>query len=406
MTKINFRRHLSALILIAVGVVFGALIYRMEPEPFDRNFSSKVLTYFFDPQPMVGPVADAIDTRTCPCRRQWNVCPCQSNGKYASVDEKYFLQLTPGRHVVPQQSENFNTRLDEATGYSEIKLANSSDRSSIRRTRSRKFEHGILEEYYVDYRVPTQSVRLLHARNPTEPKGLFVITIGSWSSPEHILGMREEDYHRRIGQYYFRKGYDIAAFEHGSNGTVETYLNVDAMLQGTQIYGVWARSVCDYLNANNLREEYKSIYFYGLSRGGRVAEYTAALCPGFTWVVVGDNLSADNYDAYFWNGDRTGGNLKYGAWYAHLLPIIGHTSLVDFILAAKSPVVYTRSAPNLEPVFALIRPYFSVSEQLRQYDRWRFVFKSGIGHKPELELMDLMLDGKWSEIEGRALTVN
>ena len=58
MTKINFRRHLSALILIAVGVVFGALIYRMEPEPFDRNFSSKLLTYFV----FINTVFVSIDT--------------------------------------------------------------------------------------------------------------------------------------------------------------------------------------------------------------------------------------------------------------------------------------------------------------------------------------------------------
>ena len=406
MTKVNFRLLLIALFLFTISAVFGALIYRLEPTPFDRNFSSKLLTYIFEPRPMVRPVADAIDTRTCTCRRQWDICPCQSNGKYGGVDEKYYSQLKFTGGVVARKSENFDSRLDRATGYSEIKLANTKEGGPIRRTRSRKFEHGTLEEYYVDYRVPMQSVRVLHARNPTEPKGLFVITTGSWSSPEHMLGMREEDYLRRIGQYYFRKGYDVAAFEHGSNGTLETYLNVDAMLQGAQIYGVWARSVCDYLNANNLREKYKNIYFYGLSRGGRVAEYTAILCPGFTWVAVGDNLRADNYHAYYWDADRTGGNRKYGAWYAHLYPLIGHASLVDFMLAAKSPMVYTRSLAKLEPVFEFIQPYFSISDQLRQEDLWRFVFKSGIGHKPELELIDLMLDGKWSEIEGRALSTN
>jgi hypothetical protein len=88
-------------------------------------------------------------------------------------------------------------------------LANSNGGNPIRRTHSRKFEHGTLEEYYIDYRVPMQSVRVLHARNPTESKRLFVLTTGSWSSPEHMLGMREADYHRSIGQYYFRKGYDM-----------------------------------------------------------------------------------------------------------------------------------------------------------------------------------------------------
>jgi hypothetical protein len=52
---------------------------------------------------MLKPVADAINTRTCTCRRQWDYCPCQSNGKYGGVDEKYYSQLKPDRGAVVQK---------------------------------------------------------------------------------------------------------------------------------------------------------------------------------------------------------------------------------------------------------------------------------------------------------------
>ena len=187
----------------------------------------------------------------------------------------------------------------EATGFEIIAPGRSHGPARIRTTRSGKFLQSRLEELLLEYDIPQNTVRAVYAHHAKPTRDLIIVTLGSWSRAEHVLGLRPEDYHRQIGRYYFEKGLDVLVFDHGLNGTIEAMQNVATLLQDTQIYGLWARSICDIMDALTLRDTYDRIVLYGLSRGGRVVEYTAAMCPGFAFAIVGDNLDQTGLQDYY-----------------------------------------------------------------------------------------------------------
>lgn len=399
-------RRICMVGLLAVGCVIGVLTYRLELDFRDGEVLGKVLKAVSDPRPATRPVHEAIDSRDCQCRRRWNTCPCGSDISIPSRGEDYYNALTDT--VRDRRYEDFPAALRAATGYENIKTAAGAQQgTAVRVSRERSYGAGTLQEVFLDYAVPAHRVRALFAQNPDKPKGLFILTLGSWATPEHLLDLRDDgDYHRDIGRYYFDRGYDVAVFDHGTNGSVESLLNVDAILQGTQILGLWARSVCDFLDDSNLRDRYQDIYLYGLSRGGRVVEYTAALCPGFTFAIVGDLFYPDSYDEYFWNSISTSDYLKFGAWFPHLKPIAGHHSMIDFLNASQSPIIYTTARENVENAIPALGDKFDLAGPLTKHDHRRLVFKSDIGHTPELELIDMMLAGAWREVPGVRLEPN
>ena len=73
------------------------------------------------------------------------------------------------------------------------------------------------------------------------------------------------------------------------------------------------------------------------------------------------------------------------------------------MLSAQSPMVYTRSEKKHREIRSAFERGFEWKEGVNSVAPWRLVFKSGIGHKPELELIDLMLSDRWTEIRGATL---
>ena len=68
-------------------------------------------------------------------------------------------------------------------------------------------------------------------------------------------------------------------------------------------------------------------------------------------------------------------------------------------------MVYTRAEDSFRRNLGVLAPDFQWHEGLGEFGKWRLVFKTDIGHKPELELIDLMLESKWGEISGLTLNV-
>lgn len=350
-------------------------------------------------------VADpAMVDASCLCPRRSDTCPCQSISRYPSYDFDFWKQLDglfPAHGL--GNSPGFEDRFRAATGYDRIRptVAEGGGRISFRQ--KARYLHGELREMIVAYERPLARVRALYAINPDFAKDLLILTPGSWTTSERMLGIGPEDYLRQIGKYYFERGTDVLAFDHGSNGTIESILNVRALLEGGQILGVWARSICDTLSGLELRKRYMRIWLYGLSRGGRVVEYTAISCPGFHFAVVEDLYSPDGFQEYFWAGPSATGNLKYGAWFGHLVPLVGHAAIADFMSAMKSPVIYTSARKNFDDSRDRLEMSFRWEEGLTGEAPIKLVFKSDIGHKPELALLDQMLAGRWSDIQGISL---
>ena len=56
------------------------------------------------------------------------------------------------------------------------------------------------------------------------------------------MGLKDEDYHLGMGRF-FEKGIDVVCFRHGSNGHIEALVNVIAIVEGAQVFGLWARSM-------------------------------------------------------------------------------------------------------------------------------------------------------------------
>ena len=332
------------------------------------------------------------------------MCPCETKSRHPSYDFELWKQLDGLRPVTDSGSiGDFESRLRRATGYHEIEPTLENGGAVVTVRHSVSFGKGKLRELIVSYNRPVADVRALHAVNDASATDLLVLTPGSWTNSERMLGIWPEDYLRRIGGHYFDRGQDILAFDHGSDGTVEAIMNFRAMIEGGQIMGLWARSICDTISNLGLRDRYKRIWLYGLSRGGRVVEYTAALCPGFHFAVVGDLYVPDNYESFYWRGASATGNLKYGAWFGHLIPLIGHSTTADFMAAAKSPIVYTSAQKNFVDSRPQLEHSFVWRDGLAKVGALRLVFKTGIGHTPEIELLDKMLSDRWSEIRGVTL---
>ena len=291
---------LAALIIIEAGIQLGATYARFGPQIHEGEVLALSSAILRGPDGLRRPVDPAIQTQSCRCRRMWDTCPCESTFRLPVSDHIVWDQL---QKLNPEFNRDINAefpaQLVEATGFEIIAPGRSHGPARIRTTRSVKFLQGRLEELLLEYDIPQNTVRAVYAHHAKPTRDLIIVTLGSWSTAEHVLGLRPEDYHRQIGRYYFEKGLDVLVFDHGSNSTIEAMQNVATLLQDTQIYGLWARSICDIMDALTLRDTYDRIVLYGLSRGGRVVEYTAAMCPGFAFAIVGDNLDQTGLQDYY-----------------------------------------------------------------------------------------------------------
>jgi hypothetical protein len=66
-------------------------------------------------------------------------------------------------------------------------------------------------------------------------------------------------------------------------------------------------------------------------------------------------------------------------------------------------MVYTSSEEQFRSMLPLFEKGFVWREGLDDSGRLRLVFKSHIGHKPEIELMETMMAGNWERLSGITL---
>ena len=242
-----------------------------------------------------------LQTSPCYCRIFDGVCACTSQFQNRSYDHDLWSQMEAIRSPqLPALSDVVET-IAVATGYDIIEPRRSEGGGLLETGGRTDYHDGELEELFLSYDKPHLTVRALYARHDTPAEDLFIITPGSWTSSENVMGLGRHDYHREIGKRLFNKGIDVIAFDHASNGQIEALMNVVALIEGGQITGIWSRSVCDLMDRLKLRAKYRRIVLYGLSRGGRTAEMISTLCSGISLAIVDDNFSDDEYTAYHWN---------------------------------------------------------------------------------------------------------
>ncbi len=302
------------------------------------------------------------------------------------------------------RTKGFHARLLAATGFETIEPRREDGGGIVKKGRSGPYLGGQLSELFIEYQKPQARVRVLFASHGEGAQDLLIVIPGSWGTSEHILGLRKEDYHRVVGRRFFEKGMDVAAFDQATNGLIEAWLNTLLKINEGQAYGLWARGICDLMDGAGYgwRQRYRRVFLHGLSRASRTVEYISALCPGFSMVFAEDNMDAD-YQRFFWGSPSASSHLKYGVWIDHLTPLIGQSSMADFILDAQSPMVYTSSEEQFRSMLPLFEKGFVWREGLDDSGRLRLVFKSHIGHKPEIELMETMMAGNWERLSGITL---
>jgi len=126
----------------------------------------------------------------------------------------------------------------------------------------------------------------------------IIILNGFTSSPEKMLGLQEPDYSNSIGKTFLDKGYDVIApfmFNHG-----ERLSNLGGLLSLSGTTLEWFEvnkvfSIIDLISDTN-KFNSKSIGIYGISGGGKIAIYAAAIDDRIKSVVasgiVQDQLSS------------------------------------------------------------------------------------------------------------------
>jgi hypothetical protein len=300
-----------------------------------------------------------------------------------------------------ERTGGFHARLLAATGFETIEPRREDGGGVVKKGRSGPYLGGKLNELFIEYQKPQAKVRVLFASHGEVAQDLLIVIPGSWGTSEHILGLRKEDYHRVVGKHFFEKGLDVAAFDQATNGLVETWLNTLLKIDGGQAYGLWARGICDLMDdaGYGWRQRYRRVFLHGLSRAARTVEYISVLCPGFNMVFAEDNMDAD-YQHYFWDSPESSAHLKYGVWIDHLTPLIGQSSMIDFMWDAQSPMVYTLREKEFRSIRLLLEKGFVFREGLDDSGRLRLVFKSRVGHRPEIELMETMIAGDWKQLSG------
>lgn len=385
-------------IAIVGGVLLGSLTARIALGPHFVHYLSRYLNQ--QKLNYVGP--SGLQTSFCHCRMNDGICPCTSQSQNPSYDHEIWSQLeaiAPTKFAAKQVSQT----IMEATGFNTIEPQRSEGGGRLAYGGKSTFLDGTLEELFLVYERPKMRVRALFSRRQDPTKALLIVTPGSWSTSEHIMGLKDDDYHLGMGRHFFEKGIDVVAFDHGSNGHIEALANVITIVEGTQIFGLWARSVCDLMSRLDIRRKYERVVLYGLSRGGRSAEYVSALCTGFDLVISGDHFISDQYHSYHWNSMWSAKYLKYSSWFLHRVPLAGRLTKPDLMHAAKSPMAYTIYEKRQPKIRETIGSEFHFYDELEGNRRWRFVFKKVKKHVPELEQIERMIAGSWTGIRGSGL---
>jgi len=388
----------------ALAVAAGFIVAKHDFPEGARRYAGGLLARYLDPTFIETTTPPTIGSGSCRCRRAWDSCPCESRSFQPSYDFEIWRQLEEidfGTVINPVPDPM--ALLRSATGFNRIAPTPAKGGGKIKIQRRGGFGKGRLEELMISYDRPRVRVRALYAKNDRPAKDLFILTTGSWTTAEQMMGLWKEDYYRRIGGYYFDKGFDVLAFDHASNGDTESMMNVTAVVGGGQALGIWARSICDTMDALDLRKKYRRVMLYGLSRGGRVVEFTTALCPGFSFAFVGDVFDPEFYVSSNWAARRFVKETKYGAWFLHLTPFAGWLSGVDVMRIAKSPIIYTVHEDGDWASSSTLKKAFRFRDGLSAAGKRMFLFKTSIIHEPELELIDKLLAGRWSELRGLTL---
>ena len=397
--------NITAILLAGVAAFFiGIVVAKNQKFPDFSSYYGHLISRYINPRALNQAAYPSIETSSCHCQAFDGICPCSSTSRYQSNDHTIWAQLESiEAKPVTVGPEETRRIIERAVGFHRILPKQAEGGGRIVKTYEQPFGPGTLDEIFVEFNRPSIKVRALHAKHPQKPTSLFFITPGSWSTSERILGLLPEDYHRKIGKYYFDLGLDVVVFDHGSQGSIEAFQNVAAIIEGGQIIGVWARSVCDFLNRQRAMRQYERYLLYGLSRGGRMVEFISALCGGFDLVIVGDNFTVDEYWKYHWDSMRTASHLKYGSWFLNLEPLVGRYSKTDIMRAARNPMAYTLEENVFNGAQAVLEKHFEWRDSNLNFGKWRFIFKTGIGHKPELLMIDKMLQGEWTRIPGVTL---
>lgn len=402
-------RFVAAAILVLLvgttGVVVGSRLYEPLTRPQGVREQVIRLTERYFGASLVQDSGVATDTRSCVCARRWDACPCGAFGPSPS-DSAIYQALDDDRPAEPVKDRDFAAKLSRAFGYENIRPAADSMAEGLRTGRKGPFgDNGTVEEVFLDYARPQVQVRGLfaHAGSSSGRKGLILMTPGSWTTPEQMLGLAEEDYHRVIGRRMFDAGYDVVAFDHGGNGVLETFLNVMTTMEGTNVLAIWIRSMCDVRDIALSRWGYQDVYLYGLSRAAYLVELASNFCDPVSRVIVDDNLFPDRLRDVLWDASDSIMNLKYGAWYFGPGPAMPWQSFGSVIASSRSPLLYLRT----EAMFAAQRDVFGQEFDLRQgvrpEDRVVMLYKAIPDHVSEVEQIIAFLGQDTTSLRGFAL---
>lgn len=306
------------------------------------------------------------------------------------IDSMSSFPLPEERRI--KKSGDFKNLIKDSLGWDNLYPK---DNLKVNIEKQEPYFKGQIDENIINYSFPKIEVRFLYAKHKQEispERDLIIILHGHGSSSYKVMGLDNADYMQKSGEEWFKKGFDIIAFDTTSLTEESSYLNSQLLLYGVQINGLWSRAVCDIVRGAGLNEKYNHVYLYGLSNGGFIADFVSILCPYFDKIIIGDiisdwrntikeNLSifkGENYNLFF------------------LRPLWFETSYLDFIIHnGGNPKYYTRS---LEEIENLISGKIDFGKGINN-SSVNFVFKNMPYHIVESDLiMDIIKES--SNIKG------
>ena len=279
--------------------------------------------------------------------------------------------------------------------------------ADVRTVDSIPLRQGSLDELAIRFDRPPVTTRALFHRHHDRSRFVFVALHGHLSNAERVIGRVPDppagdgSSTRSIGRRYYDRGWDVLAFDLTSDAALSSRIHADLVLWGTTAFGLWVRAICDTIDVLELRSRYERVVVWGLSNGGRIADQISVLCDPVSLVVV-DDVIADQRRIRVHNYAET----MYSQYsYYYLNAFLAGFRPADPVAETRSPKVYTRTSEYLEQsgLRAALREDFAETP-LTSLARTRIVFKRSDWHAPEWQLLDAVLDARWSDVDGFALT--
>lgn len=369
---------------------------------FHRTGLQHELIYYANRVASLGWPASSLVPNSIRCACVLFPCPCGVGGKEPNYEVSLWGQFLamdpPSKYRI---NVDFPRLLEESVGFNNILPthdAGGADVTVLKET-SYSSDRGALLDLRFHYRHPKLELRGLYAKHKVPSSDLIIVVHGTHSSEEAVMGLRGDDYSRSVGRSLFNLGYDVLAPSVTSDPLAAGAINWNLQLLGTQIYGLWSRLICDagqYLRENH---GYERIVLYGLSNGGTITKYATAQCDAFDLSII-DDVGIDDREG-FWNNIR---QIKSGKWifaFGHRRPLLSESSGVDWLHFAQNDLVLIhRERYFRDTLFPKIEGVSELLPELNERGRVRFIYKKTELHEPELDLINGILDGAWSSLEG------